>query len=216
MAAHPRPADKGNARARMLDAAERLFAEYGIDGVSLRQIGAATGQANNSAVQYHFGDKAGLVREIIARRVAALEPRRQALFDQATAAGRLGEIRTLLAILFLPIAEAVDAGGRHVYAQFMLQYSTRFRYRPGFSHPGLAAESAGTRAGQLLAKCLPFLDEDSFTTRLHRIGGLFVNALIDRDNAAVEGHAPEPEAAFLADLFNMMEAAVKTPLPQTE
>src|SRR4051794_41890454 len=38
-------------------AAEALFAERGIEGVSLRQIGAAAGNGNNSAVQYHFGTK---------------------------------------------------------------------------------------------------------------------------------------------------------------
>jgi AcrR family transcriptional regulator len=45
-------------------AAERLFAERGLDGVSLREIGAAVGNANNSAVQYHFGSKDQLVRAI--------------------------------------------------------------------------------------------------------------------------------------------------------
>ena len=38
-------------------AAEGLFAERGIEGVSLRQIGTAAGNGNNSAVQYHFGTK---------------------------------------------------------------------------------------------------------------------------------------------------------------
>ena len=65
------------AREILLDTAERLLAEHGIDGVSMRQIAAAAGQGNNSVIQYHFGDKAGLLREIILRRVAGFEPRRR-------------------------------------------------------------------------------------------------------------------------------------------
>ncbi len=37
--------------------AERLFAEHGLDGVSLRKIAAAAGNANNSVDQYHVGSK---------------------------------------------------------------------------------------------------------------------------------------------------------------
>ena len=48
-------------RLQLLATAERLFAERGIAGVSLREIGAAAGQRNNSATQYHFESKHGLV-----------------------------------------------------------------------------------------------------------------------------------------------------------
>ncbi len=52
------------AREQMILAAERLIAERGIDAVSLREIGATAGQRNNSAAQYHFGTKEGLVAAI--------------------------------------------------------------------------------------------------------------------------------------------------------
>ena len=42
----------------MLDVAEPLFAEKGIEQVSLREIVAASGQRNLSAARYHFGLKA--------------------------------------------------------------------------------------------------------------------------------------------------------------
>jgi len=195
----------------MLDAAEHLLAEHGIDGVSLRQIGAATGQGNNSAVQYYFGDKAGLVREIIARRVAAFEPRRQQLLDAAAAQGRLGDIRTLLEIVFLPLTEATDADGRHVYIRFMMQFLTRLQYQEGFGHPGWAPDSAATRAVMLLADCLPLLKGEALATRINRVGGLFFNAVVDRDNAIARGRSAEPDSLFFADVFAMMTAAIKVP-----
>jgi len=208
--ARARPADKSGARERMLDAAEGLLAEHGIDGVSLRQIGAATGQGNNSAVQYYFGDKAGLVREIIARRVASFEPRRRAMFSEAEQQGSLADVPTLLAILFLPLTEATDSTGRHVYVRFMIQFLTRFQYQPGIAHPGWGPDSAATRAVTLLAERLPFLKGEALATRINRAGGLFFNAVIDRDNARAHGRAVESDAAFFAEIFAMMSAAVQT------
>ncbi len=60
----------------VLDVAERLFAERGIDGVSLREIGKAAGSRNTGVAHYYFGDKQHLVDAIIARRSPSLHARR--------------------------------------------------------------------------------------------------------------------------------------------
>lgn len=208
--AKPKPADARSAREALLDSAERLLAENGIEGASLRQIAAESGQANNSVVQYHFGDKTGLLREIIQRRVAGFEPRRQAMLNAARDQGHLSDVRTLLEILFLPIAELVDGRGRHVYARFMMQFMSSFRYQVGTEHPGWEPDSAATRAALALAETLPFLGGAELRTRINCVGGMFFNALIERDNAA--GRADlEAENLFLDDLFAMMTAAITIP-----
>jgi len=51
-------------RRRLLDAAARLFAEGGFKHVTVREICQAA-HANVAAVNYHFGDKLGLYREIV-------------------------------------------------------------------------------------------------------------------------------------------------------
>ena len=51
-------------RQRLLHVAERLFAERGFRYVTVREICRAAG-ANVAAVNYHFGDKLGLYREIV-------------------------------------------------------------------------------------------------------------------------------------------------------
>ena len=63
-------------------AAERLFAERGYEGVSLREIGAAAGSGNNSAVQYHFGSKEQLVVAIFENRLTYIDDRRAILIAQ--------------------------------------------------------------------------------------------------------------------------------------
>src|SRR5436309_1601566 len=44
----------------ILSVAERLFAEHGVDQVSLAQINREAGQRNRSAINYHFGSKQSL------------------------------------------------------------------------------------------------------------------------------------------------------------
>ncbi len=71
---------------RLLDAAEKLFGERGIDASSLREITGEAG-ANIAAVNYHFGSKEGLLEAAFARRMEPLNAERIALIDAAEAAG---------------------------------------------------------------------------------------------------------------------------------
>ena len=58
---------------QILDSAEALFAEHGIEGVPLRRIIVEAG-VNSAAIHYHFGSKEGLVKAVFARRFRPLEP----------------------------------------------------------------------------------------------------------------------------------------------
>src|SRR5690242_8727288 len=62
-------ADLETTRDRILDLAEDMFAESGIDKVSLRAVTAAAG-VNVSAIHYHFGSKDELLRAIFIRRLS--------------------------------------------------------------------------------------------------------------------------------------------------
>jgi AcrR family transcriptional regulator len=55
-------------RARLIDAAERLFLQHGYDDVSVRTINAEAG-LNPGAVHYHFGSKRGLVAALLEDRL---------------------------------------------------------------------------------------------------------------------------------------------------
>ena len=74
-------------RDRLLDTAERLFAERGIDATSLRHI-TAEADANLASVNYHFGSKEQLVRELFARRIGPINRER---LDQLAACQARGD-----------------------------------------------------------------------------------------------------------------------------
>ena len=54
-----------NGREALIEAARALFAERGIEGVSIRELGRAAEQRNNNAVQYHFGDRGALLLAVL-------------------------------------------------------------------------------------------------------------------------------------------------------
>ncbi|MDH2426127.1 helix-turn-helix domain containing protein [Sphaerisporangium sp. TRM90804] len=110
---------------RLVQAAERLFAERGIEGVSLREINAAAGQRNTTALQYHFTDRAGLLSAVLAKHQAGIEQHRHRLLDAYEGAGRppAGEARrALAAALVRPMAaKLADPDGGRAYLRVMEQ-----------------------------------------------------------------------------------------------
>lgn len=72
-------------RARILDAAERQFMLRGYDGASMRRI-TGLARVNLGAVNYHFGSKEGLLREVFRRRLDWLNAERRRALDELEAA----------------------------------------------------------------------------------------------------------------------------------
>jgi AcrR family transcriptional regulator len=107
-------------RAGLIEAAERLFAEAGVDAVSTRQIGAATGSLNTNVVAYHFGSKDGLIEAVFRHRLPEIDRRRGELLTEADNAGHGDSIAVLLRVFALPLFEQTDSAGQHSYARFLL------------------------------------------------------------------------------------------------
>ncbi|HEX8031858.1 MAG TPA: CerR family C-terminal domain-containing protein [Vicinamibacterales bacterium] len=59
-------------RQRLIDAAATLFAEQGFQNVTVREICKAS-NANVAAVNYHFGDKAGLYRAVVTLAIEVMQ-----------------------------------------------------------------------------------------------------------------------------------------------
>jgi AcrR family transcriptional regulator len=77
----PAPARTGDTKDRILDSAEKLFADAGFDGTSLRAI-TADADANLAAVHYHFGSKEALLQAVLSRRLEPINRKRVELLDR--------------------------------------------------------------------------------------------------------------------------------------
>jgi AcrR family transcriptional regulator len=108
-------------RARLIAAAEKLFAERGIDAVSMNEVQRAAGQRNKSALQYHFGNKEQLLEAILDKHVPGIELRRHRWLDEIEASGRY-DIRELMKALVVPVFEKLeDPDGGRAYVTIQAQ-----------------------------------------------------------------------------------------------
>jgi len=90
--------------------AQELFAQKGIDAVSLNEINKAAGQKNTSAMHYHFGNKQGLIDAIIYEHYASIDEdinQRLDHFDALPAEQQTA--RALTEANLLPFAKQLDS-----------------------------------------------------------------------------------------------------------
>ena len=103
---------------RIIEVAERLFAERGINGVSLREIGAEAGQRNTGAARYHFGSKEGLVNAVYEHRMVPVNERRVAMLRELDD----DDLRGLTEAFLYPLSEQLGEPGRPSwYLRFSIQ-----------------------------------------------------------------------------------------------
>lgn len=90
------------ARETLLDAAEELYARYGIDAVSNRRITEHAGSSNHSAITYHFGGTDEFLHALLGRHIDKMSERRRKLTD---ALGSNAGLHEVIACRILPWVE---------------------------------------------------------------------------------------------------------------
>lgn len=192
------------AREAILLAAERLFAEHGLDNVSHRQISAAAGQGNTAAVNYHFGTTEDLVQAIVHRHAMELEHLRVRMV--AGIAGST-ELRDWIGCLVRPVARHLEALGSPTwYARLGAQVATDPRYLGT-----LAEMTAASPSLQLvlrgLERCLPTLPAPVRAERKEMSRLLIVHVLAERETALALG-LPTPRLTWNDCASGVVDALV--------
>lgn len=203
----------------LIATAERLFAEHGINGVSLRKIAADAGQRNDNAVAYHFGSKQGLVDAILAHRQVPLDARRLALIGAFDREGRGDDPYAIAEAFARPLAELlIGAPSGSWYLRFCVQaaYTVHsevatltledLESRPG-TH-GLAV--LRERAYRVLRAFLP---EPLVAQRWWHFTGFVAHALADLEARRYPGEARAPGSTelFVAALLDSAAAVLTAP-----
>ncbi|MEU4745671.1 TetR family transcriptional regulator [Actinosynnema sp. NPDC023658] len=182
----PRAEQVGATRQQILTTAERLFAEQGLYAVSNRQISAAAGQGNNTAVGYHFGTKADLVRAIMRRHTTRIESLRQ---EAVAAVAGSEDVRDWVACLVRPVtAYLASSGGPTWFARFSAQVMTDPAFRSITAEEALA-EAALREVVDRLIGLGPDVPADVREDRAAMVRHLIVHVCAERERALAEGAA---------------------------
>jgi AcrR family transcriptional regulator len=211
-------ADAVATRARIVAAAERLFAERGIDAVSLLDVNRAAGQRNRSAVQYHFGTKEGVIHAILDKHTPGIEQRRHALLDEIEASGSLG-VRPLAEALVVPVAEKLDdPDGGIAFLRLNAQLIGHARYALLALHAERLNRGAD-RLQRLTARACPELPQPLWVPRWLLIVGLLFHGIADYAHLVERGDggkALPSRRVFVSHLVDGVVALLEAPVsPET-
>jgi AcrR family transcriptional regulator len=170
-------------RERILRAAESLFMDRGFAATSLRMI-TARAKVNLAAVNYHFGSKEALIREVFGRHLAPLNQARIAYLDrlEAVAGGRaVGLEKIIEAIVTPPLLVSRDPlrGG----AVFLRLLGRAFSEPTDHMREFLPAQyrEVVVRFKQALVRALPDVPEAELVWRMHFMFGAMSYAMAGND-----------------------------------
>ncbi|KJK21896.1 TetR family transcriptional regulator [Burkholderiaceae bacterium 16] len=158
------PLESETAR-RMLEIAERLFAENGVELVPLRHIVVEAGQRNRSALHYHFGSREALVSQLLNFRLTHINKVRNRYLDEVEAAGLGGDVRAIVEASINALADTIrDTPWGASYVQVLAQAA----FSPSLLNADMInadAMSGVMRARKMIAAALPDLPREILHNR---------------------------------------------------
>ncbi len=176
---------------RILDAAERLFAEEGFHATSLRQITQAA-DANLAAVNYHFGSKQALLLAVFRRRLDALNQARLERLDHVLDAADPPVLEDILKAFVFP-AMALTHGRHHEGQRFMRILMRAFADQDEQLHRALSAEYAHVmrRFADAIATALPGTEPVHLRRQLDFLVGALTHTMAESELEDAESIASD-------------------------
>ncbi|MFN3985775.1 MAG: TetR/AcrR family transcriptional regulator [Rhodocyclaceae bacterium] len=207
-------------RSRILDAAEQLFVEYGLDGTSMRMI-TSMASVNLAAVNYHFGSKESLIHEVFQRRLTELNRQRLVALDRveqrAAKEGVKVKPSQVLEAFFSPaleLATDIEHGGRI----FMQLLGRTYTEPNAFVRKFLAEEYAETLERFLAAlyASLPGVPREEILWRFHFMMGATSYAIAGTDALQLfAGHFDDKDPGrMLPRLMSFLLGGLRAQLPE--
>jgi AcrR family transcriptional regulator len=195
-------------REKILDHAERLFAEQGYDRASLRGITETAG-VNLAAVHYHFGSKEELLGAVLQRRIGPINRERLCLLDAAVAAAPEG-IPTLREVLDSFLRPAVDQ--LHRMDAHVLMGLARILHERGDiarRHFEVLFTDVVQRY-RILERICPELSPEEIQARFHFMIGALLHSTVQQGSTAIAPPRFDPEQQ-LGQLLAFVEAGFSAP-----
>ncbi len=194
---------------RLLDAAARLYAERGIDNVSLAEIVRAADQRNASAVHYHFGSRDDVLVALLSRHVPVIAARRHELLERARSRPA-GDVRAAAEAVVRPITEFAQRGWRErAYLQIGSEMAGAIdRTTPDIRR--LLSQTDGHTAWELLEERCPEVPPDLWRVRREICIAFIGRAAADRARLLDRGDAGRTDDVLSDDRFvdNLIDMVV--------
>jgi AcrR family transcriptional regulator len=167
-----------SARDALIEAAERVFAAEGL-GASLRRVMVEAG-ANVGAINYHFGTREDLLREMLDRRVSIITGERLALLARAEERSDPADLAEIVRALLRPTFRAdrqADEGWRN-----FLKVQAHLRSQPSQKEYPIAAKLFA-RQHQLfvaaIGRARPDLDPTELYWRYHCLLSVLIQSTLN-------------------------------------
>lgn len=210
-------AAREGAREAIKRSACELFARRGVDGVTVREIVAASGQKNHGSLTYYFGSKEELVRELVAEGARAINEARNAMLDALERRPEGPTLHEAMQALVLPsfVTSGGPEDGAGSYMRFITLLSLTHRRLFMASLAG-DLNSGYLRCLDLLRRLTPGMDERLRNRRLVFIEAS-LGAMLSLRETALAGAAPpehmwrDPHA--VADVVMACLAILTAPEP---
>lgn len=181
----------------ILDAAELLMAEHGINGVSLRAI-LAEADANSAALHYHFGSREAVVEAILARSGRAITLRRREMLDQLDARDQAPNVYDLVNALVDPMIQTLQAEGES--GRRFLRFIARLQSDRTGIHQTLEERyfpDVLERVAKMLAQACPHLDGPERKRRATMMVDTMLQSLANADAMNEEWRGSDHEDALM-------------------
>ncbi|HKY40804.1 MAG TPA: helix-turn-helix domain-containing protein [Polyangiaceae bacterium] len=197
-------------RLALMRAAEQLFAQQGVDRVSLREIAIAAGQRNVSAATYHFGSKRELIEAILERHSRPIQNDWVNALKAESPEHKL-MLPELAELLVRPIVAKIDdADGGRCYLEICGELVA------SRSFPLIGMRVASTPGAAELAMRVaqhgPKLPAMLTVLRATRMAGLLYCSIGDYLRLTANG-VEIPRDLFVADLVRTLVAVVQAEAP---
>lgn len=204
---------------RILSAAEALFMEQGYAATSLRSI-TAKARVNLAAVNYHFGSKEALIREVFDRRLGPLNRARLDYLErlEREAGGRPLSPEKVLEAMIAPVVQLSRDPLKR--GAVFLRLLGRALSEPADTMKQVLPihyRDVVVRFKQALGRALPHVPEQELVWRMHFTFGAMAYAMAGNDalqliaSCAVE--EAEDAEAIIRRLVPFLAAGLKAPLP---
>ena len=210
----PKDTSQPDTREHLLQVAERLFAEHGLDAVSMRLISREAGHRNTSSVHYYFGTRDTIIEAIIERRMSVINQARIDMLADLKAQQLDGNLREIVALYIRPLAAQVRLRGRdNAYVRFLAQTYASAEIDVSRLARGRWDQSLNETT-ELARALLPDLPVTIFRERMALLFRGVVYALADRERDSLTGRKTSPRLSFedfIEDLIDCQTAALAAP-----